>query len=154
MKGILDDLRLTDGCSGAFADAFVPEPEGPLLASVNPSTGEPIARVRQAGARDYEAVVAAGVRAFERWRLVPAPRRGEVVRRIAEALRANKRALGSLVSLEAGKILAEGEGEVQEMIDVADFAVGLSRQIGGATLPSERPSHRLFEQWHPLGVVG
>ncbi|MCH7493910.1 aldehyde dehydrogenase family protein, partial [bacterium] len=99
-------------------------------------------------------VVAAAVEAFGRWRTVPAPRRGEIVRRIGAALRAAKGALGALVSLEMGKIRAEGEGEVQEMVDMADFSVGLSRQLHGLTMPSERPGHRLMEQWHPLGVVG
>src|SRR4029079_5203334 len=98
--------------------------------------------------------VAASLAAFERWRTTPAPKRGEVVRDIGNALRAKKKALGALVSLEMGKIRAEGEGEVQEMIDIADFAVGLSRQIYGQVIASERPLHRLAEQWHPLGCVG
>jgi aldehyde dehydrogenase (NAD+) len=154
MKTILDDLGLRDGCSGVFASDFVAAPRGGALTSVNPASGAPIARVLQASDADYDDVVAAAVEAFARWRLVPAPRRGEVVRRIADALRAKKRPLGALVSLETGKILAEGEGEIQEMIDVADFAVGLSRQLSGPTMHSERPSHRLYEQWHPLGPVG
>ena len=91
---------------------------------------------------------------FEDWKKIPAPRRGEYIRLIGEELRRFKEPLGKLVSLECGKVLSEGEGEVQEMIDIADFAVGLSRTIGGATLPSERPDHRMFEQWHPLGPVG
>src|SRR6266403_5248296 len=92
--------------------------------------------------------------AFHEWRMIPAPKRGEIVRQIAVELRAHKTALGALVSLEMGKIRAEGEGEVQEMIDIADFAVGLSRQLYGLTMHSERPGHRMYEQWHPLGVVG
>ncbi len=103
---------------------------------------------------DYERTIIASIAAFEKWRLVPAPQRGAVVREIAEALRAHKDELGRLVSLESGKILQEGLGEVQEMIDVADFAVGLSRQLYGLTTHSERPGHRLYEQWHPLGPVG
>src|SRR2546421_1819546 len=94
------------------------------------------------------------VDAFRQWRMIPAPKRGEIVREIAVELRAHKTALGALVSLEMGKIRAEGEGEVQEMIDVADFAVGLSRQLHGLTMHSERPGHRMYEQWHPLGIVG
>src|SRR5690606_29772397 len=92
--------------------------------------------------------------AFKKWRLVPAPKRGEIVRQVGEALRENKEILGQLVSYEMGKSLQEGLGEVQEMIDICDFAVGLSRQLYGLTLHSERPAHRMYEQWHPLGVVG
>src|SRR4029079_13083155 len=106
------------------------------------------------GRDDYETCVAAAERAFETWRALPAPKRGEIVRQIGNALREKKKALGALVSLEMGKIRAEGEGEVQEMIDIADFAVGLSRQIYGQVSASERPLHRLAEQWHPLGCVG
>jgi len=98
--------------------------------------------------------MAAAVQAFTTWRMVPAPKRGEVVRDLGEALRALKEPLGDLVSLEMGKIRAEGHGEVQEMIDICDFAVGLSRQLYGLTIASERPAHRMMEQWHPLGVVG
>ncbi|MBM4197683.1 MAG: aldehyde dehydrogenase family protein [Gammaproteobacteria bacterium] len=124
------------------------------FASLNPATNEPLGTVTAASARDYEQVIRNSTAAFRAWREVPAPRRGEAVRRIADALRGHKDALGTLVSLEAGKIKAEGDGEVQEMIDIADFAVGLSRQLYGLTMPSERPSHRLYEQWQPLGVVG
>jgi aldehyde dehydrogenase (NAD+) len=110
--------------------------------------------VRQATAADYEAVVQAAQRAFETWRVLPAPKRGEVVRELGNALRQHKEDLGRLVSLENGKILSEGRGEVQEMIDICDFAVGLSRQLYGLSMHSERESHRMFEQWHPLGAVG
>ncbi len=122
--------------------------------SLNPATGEVIARIRPAGAADYERVVSSAAAAFSDWRSVPAPRRGEAVRLMGEALRAKKDLLGSLVSLEMGKIKAEGDGEVQEMIDIADFAVGQSRMLYGLAMHSERPSHRMYEQWHPLGVVG
>ncbi len=105
-------------------------------------------------AEDYEAIVERAQAAFETWRNTPAPRRGEAVRLCAEALRAHKDALGSLVALEMGKIKPEGDGEVQEMIDIADFAVGLSRQLYGLSMHSERPGHRMYEQWHPLGVIG
>ncbi|HWQ38310.1 MAG TPA: aldehyde dehydrogenase family protein [Burkholderiales bacterium] len=124
------------------------------FASINPASGEPIAEVGRASAVELEQVMAAAVESFTRWREVPAPERGEWVRRIADELRHHKDALGSLISLETGKIKQEGDGEVQEMIDIADFAVGLSRMLYGVTMPSERPRHRLCEQWHPLGVVG
>lgn len=124
------------------------------LTSFNPSTGQALASVPLATASDYEQAIARSSAAFAKWRLVPAPQRGLIVREIAEALRANKDDLGALVSLEMGKIYQEGLGEVQEMIDVADFALGLSRQLYGMTTNSERPGHRLYEQWHPLGPVG
>jgi len=124
------------------------------LESVNPATGEVIARVTQATAADYERVVGDAQRSFAQWRLVPAPKRGEIIRLIGQALREKKDALGSLVSMEVGKIKAEGDGEVQEMIDMADFAVGQSRMLYGQTMHSERGSHRMYEQWHPLGPVG
>jgi aldehyde dehydrogenase (NAD+) len=127
---------------------------GPLFDSVNPSTGQRLAQVRAATAADYEHVLAAAVLAAKTWREVPAPKRGEIVRLMGEELRAHKSALGSLVSLENGKIKAEGDGEVQEMIDIADFAVGQSRMLYGLTMHSERSRHRMYEQWHPLGVVG
>ena len=124
------------------------------LASINPTDGSEIARVRQITRPEYDDAVNRAARTFQRWRMFPAPRRGEIVREIADALRAVKQDLGALVTLEMGKILAEGEGEVQEMIDIADFAVGLSRQLYGYTMHSERPLHRMYEQWHPLGPVG
>jgi len=124
------------------------------LDSLNPATNEVIASVYQASENDYEKIMTSSAEAFSEWRMVPAPRRGEMVRLMAESLRNNKDALGSLVSLEMGKIKQEGDGEVQEMIDIADFAVGLSRQLYGLTMHSERPLHRMYEQWHPLGPVG
>lgn len=127
---------------------------GPELVSTNPSTGEPLATVRCASAADYETLADLAFKAFRTWRMMPAPARGEVVRRIGQALRDHKDDLGLLVTLEVGKIRSEGLGEVQEMIDMADFAVGLSRQLYGLTIASERPAHRMFEQWHPLGPVG
>jgi aldehyde dehydrogenase (NAD+) len=154
MKEILEQLGIAEVNSGVFADAWVAEPSGGEIVSVNPATGEPIARVLAASEADYDAAVEAAVRAFASWRAVPAPKRGEIVRQIGNALREKKEALGALVSLEVGKIRAEGEGEVQEMIDIADFAVGLSRQLYGLTMHSERPSHRMYEQWHPLGPIG
>lgn len=127
---------------------------GNLLASLDPSEGTPIAKVAMAQEEDYDEVVYEAAQTFERWRMLPAPKRGLIVREIGEELRKHKNELGALISIEMGKILQEGLGEVQEMIDVADFAVGLSRQLYGLTMASERPMHRMYEQWHPLGVVG
>jgi aldehyde dehydrogenase (NAD+) len=127
---------------------------GPLIDCVNPATGARLAQVQAATSDDYERVMAAAVSAANVWRRVPAPKRGEAVRLIGEELRSYKDALGSLLSLENGKIKAEGDGEVQEMIDIADFAVGQSRMLYGNTMHSERPQHRMYEQWHPLGVIG
>src|SRR5689334_12615078 len=120
----------------------------------SPVDGAEIGRVAFDDAAAIERKIAASVEAFRAWREVPAPRRGELVRLLGEELRANKEALGRLVSLEAGKILQEGLGEVQEMIDICDFAVGLSRQLYGLTIASERPGHRMLETWHPAGPVG
>jgi aldehyde dehydrogenase (NAD+) len=120
----------------------------------DPTLARPLARVGRASAHDYEAVVSAAEQAFKRWRERPAPQRGLFVRDLGEELRRQKDDLGTLIAADVGKIKAEADGEVQEMIDVADFAVGLSRQLYGLTLASERPQHRLMEQWHPLGVVG
>src|SRR5256712_7306767 len=120
----------------------------------SPIDGSRIATIRGHGRKDLDSMIAPAERAFLAWREVPAPRRGELVRLFAEQLRPHKAALGRLVSIEAGKILEEGQGEVQEMIDICDFAVGLSRQLYGLTIASERPQHRMMEQWHPLGIVG
>lgn len=120
----------------------------------SPLDGEAIARVKLATLDDYEKVVGESERAFKEWRMLPAPKRGEIVRQIGEALREHKEDLGRLITLEVGKVLSEGEGEVQESVDMADFAVGLSRQLYGLTMHSERPGHRMYEQWHPMGVVG
>jgi aldehyde dehydrogenase (NAD+) len=150
---VLAALGVSPTSRGASTGRWL-ETRGPELASVNPSTGEPLGRVLQATAADYEAVVRAAAEAFSSWRMVPAPKRGEVVRQLGDELRKNKEALGRLVTLEAGKVVSEGLGEVQEMIDVCDFAVGLSRQLYGLSMHSERPQHRMYEQWHPLGVVG
>ncbi len=127
---------------------------GAVLEKFSPIDGSLLGKVRQATPADYEAAVTAAHKAFLAWRDVPAPRRGEVVRQLGQALRELKAELGQLVALEAGKILPEGGGEVQEMIDICDFATGLSRQLHGLTIASERPGHRMMEQWQPLGVVG
>ena len=125
-----------------------------LIESYNPATGELIGSVYSASEADYEKVVTEAQHVFKEWRTTPAPKRGEAVRVIGDALRKHKDALGSLVAAEMGKIKSEGDGEVQEMIDMADLAVGMSRQLYGKTMHSERPGHRMYEQWHPLGVVG
>jgi aldehyde dehydrogenase (NAD+) len=151
---ILEKLHIEPVNSGACYGDWIPDPSGGELDSMNPATGETLAKVKTAGMADYECVMARAAEAFLEWRMVPAPRRGELVREIANELRLHQRDLGALVSLEMGKILPEGLGEVQEMIDVADFAVGLSRQLYGLTMHSERPGHRMYEQWHPLGIVG
>ncbi|MBP8648365.1 MAG: aldehyde dehydrogenase family protein [Thermomonas sp.] len=129
------------------ADAGVIEP-------VNPTTGEVLGRVQASSKADYELIVERAQAAFKVWRTTPAPRRGEAIRLCADALRTHKDALGSLVALEMGKSKPEGDGEVQEMIDIGEFAVGLSRQLYGLTMHSERPGHRMYEQWHPIGIVG
>jgi aldehyde dehydrogenase (NAD+) len=128
--------------------------DGNQVVSYNPATGAELGRVALASPEEYEAIVSRAQTVFERWRMLPAPKRGEIVREIGDELRKAKQELGRMVTLEAGKIVAEGQGEVQEMIDVADFACGLSRQLYGLSMHSERPGHRMYEQWHPLGVVG
>ncbi|MFH1845008.1 MAG: aldehyde dehydrogenase family protein [bacterium] len=125
-----------------------------LLEVHSPTTGELLAKIEQASAKDYDRVMKQSQQAFLVWRELPAPKRGEIVRQVGEALRAKKDVLGALVSLEMGKILTEGHGEVQEMIDICDFAVGMSRNLSGPTLQSERPKHRMMEQWHPIGTIG
>jgi aldehyde dehydrogenase (NAD+) len=125
-----------------------------VLESVNPANGEVIGRTFCSSEADYEKIVERAQAAFATWRTTPAPRRGEAIRLCGEALRRHKDALGSLVALEMGKIKPEGDGEVQEMIDIADFAVGQSRMLYGYTMHSERPGHRMYEQWHPIGLVG
>ena len=156
MKSLLEELGIRPVNPGACTGpgGWIEDSGGKELVSYNPTSGEPLAKIIQATAGTYGKAAAAAQEAFLTWRNVPAPKRGLVVRDLAEALRARKEALGDLVSLEMGKIRAEGHGEVQEMIDICDFAVGLSRQLYGLTMQSERPSHRMFEQWHPLGVLG
>lgn len=150
---ILRSLGLEGPQSGAYAGRWLPT-GGPSLAVHDPATGARLGEVRQAGPADYEAVVSAAQAAFLRLREMPAPKRGELVRRIGNALRERKQELGALVTLEMGKILPEGLGEVQEAIDIADFAVGQSRMLYGLSMHSERPGHSMKEQWHPLGLVG
>jgi aldehyde dehydrogenase (NAD+) len=145
-------LGLTESVHGVFAGEWFGS--GPRLEKRSPIDGTFLASVAQTTPEDYERAVGRAQRAFLAWRATPAPKRGEVVRRLSARLRELKTPLGRLVSLEAGKILAEGEGEVQEMIDICDFANGLSRQLHGLTIASERPNHRMLEQWHPLGLIG
>ena len=153
MEKVLKSLGIKDlniGCATGknyFAN-------GDIIESYSPVDGKLIAKVQAANASDYEKVVQVASEAFKTWRNVPAPKRGEIVRQFGEKLRAKKNDLGKLVSYEMGKSLQEGLGEVQEMIDICDFAVGVSRQLYGLTMHSERESHRMYEQWHPLGIVG
>ena len=135
-------------------DNWLEDKSAPWITSQNPTTNEILGRVRATTPEQYDTVMQAAQALTKEWSRVPGPRRGEAVRLIAQALRRHKDDLGTLVSLEMGKIKAEGDGEVQEMIDIADFAVGQSRMLYGKTMPSERPDHRMYEQWHPLGIVG
>jgi aldehyde dehydrogenase (NAD+) len=154
MNTKLQNLKLMAMNSGAFGAEEISELNGSVLSSISPIDEKELAKVKVASEAAYEKVMSDLAAAFIKWRRVPAPKRGLLVRDIAEALRNKKAELGRLVTLESGKILAEGEGEIQEAIDIADFAVGLSRQLYGLSMHSERPQHRMYEQWHPLGVVG
>lgn len=155
MKSLLRKLNIKKVNPGACCgpDKWMEDAGGNYLVSYNPSTGEPIASVVQATEKTYEQVVTNATSAFKKWRTEPAPKRGQVILDLGNALREVKEPLGELVSLEMGKIKDEGMGEVQEMIDICDFAVGLSRQLYGLTMHSERPGHRMYEQWHPLGPI-
>ncbi|WP_224070702.1 L-piperidine-6-carboxylate dehydrogenase [Arachidicoccus terrestris] len=154
MQEVLDQFAIrakNNGGSDGIAQQLT---KGAQIASNSPVDGQLIAEVATAAPTDYEAIVLRAEEAFLAWRKWPAPKRGEVIRQYGQALRDNKEMLGKLVSYEMGKSLQEGAGEVQEMIDICDFAVGLSRQLHGLTMHSERPDHRMYEQWHPLGIVG
>ena len=156
MNDVLARLGLQPVNPGTWSSngGWLSDPAAKRIDSVNPATGQVIASVLATTAAQYEQVMAAAHDVALVWRSVPAPKRGEAVRLVGEELRRHKSDLGSLVSLEMGKIKAEGDGEVQEMIDIADFAVGQSRMLYGLSMHSERANHRMFEQWHPLGVVG
>ena len=148
----LSELGIDDVNLGGFSTEWFGS--GSDLESFAPSNGSKIATIKQCSSGDYEKIMQDTSNVFRKWRMEPAPKRGEVVRLLANEFRKHKVALGKLISWEMGKIQAEGEGEVQEMIDIADYAVGLSRQLYGKTMHSERPNHRMYEQWHPLGTVG
>src|SRR5216117_3358172 len=151
MQPVLEKLGLTDVNEGVFDSEW--RGGGAKIEKISPIDGRRIASVRTASGDDYNKAIARTQEAFLKWRTTPGPVRGDTVRRLGNALRELKHELGQLVTLETGKILAEGEGEVQEMIDICDFAVGQSRMLYGLTIQSERPNHRLMEQWHPLGVI-
>jgi len=154
--GIAEILSVFDleQTAGLWIDGQPVLCRGPLRVVRSPIDGAVLGEVHEAEAEDVDRATAAAVEAFRQWRLTPAPVRGELVRRFGLVLREHQEPLARLVSLEAGKILAEAMGEVQEMIDICDYAVGLSRQLCGLTLATERPQHRMMEQWHPLGPVG
>ncbi|MFP7721873.1 L-piperidine-6-carboxylate dehydrogenase [Lysobacter sp. A3-1-A15] len=153
---VLTALGLTGTESGTYLGngEWASTDDAGIIEPINPTDGEVLARVRASSREDYETIVERAQAAFKVWRTTPAPRRGEAIRLCADALRTHKDELGSLVALEMGKSKPEGDGEVQEMIDIGEFAVGLSRQLYGLTMHSERPGHRMYEQWHPLGIVG
>ncbi len=155
-KKVLDKLQIKEVNPGACwgPDGWILDESATTLKSYNPATGDVLAEVVMATEAAYETVADKAVEAFKTWRMTPAPKRGQVVLDLACALREYKEPLGDLVTLEMGKIRAEGRGEVQEMVDICDFAVGLSRQLCGVTMHSERPAHRMYEQWHPLGPIG
>jgi aldehyde dehydrogenase (NAD+) len=152
MDGLLDKLGIESVGAGGFCGEWIGS--GEKLDSISPIDGKPIAAVTQVTPEEYGRIASRAHEAFLKWRTLPAPLRGETIRLLGEALRRVKAELGALVTWEMGKIRAEGEGEVQEMIDICDFATGLSRQLYGLTMHSERPGHRMYEQWHPLGIVG
>lgn len=154
INDLLEKFLIHQTHSGVFAGDWITNPGGPEFDSVNPSDGKRIATIMSGSEKNYEQMMVRAGEGFKRWREVPAPMRGEIIREVGIALRKHKKDLGLLITLETGKILSEGLGEVQEMIDMCDFATGLSRQLHGLTIASERQEHRLFEQWHPLGVVG
>src|SRR6516165_1754604 len=151
MKTPFEKLGLTDDNSGVFDGKW--RGSGAKIDKISPIDGKRLASARTASGDDYQSTITHALEAFEKWRKTPGPVRGDTVRRLGNALRELKHELGQLVTLETGKIIAEGEGEVQEMIDICDFAVGQSRMLYGLTIQSERPNHRLMEQWHPLGVI-
>ena len=150
----INNLELKDLNSGVSTGTEWLSGCGPLTESTTPVDGSIIAKIQNANLEEYEAVISKAQQAFKEWRKVPAPQRGEIVRQIGNAVREAKNDLGQLVSWEMGKIYQEGLGEIQEMIDICDFAVGLSRQLYGSTMHSERPGHRMYDQYHPLGIVG
>ncbi|MFZ2790848.1 MAG: aldehyde dehydrogenase family protein, partial [Bacteroidales bacterium] len=154
INGTLDKLEIKKINSGICTGTSWFETHGPVIMSEDPSTGREIAAVQSASYDDYDLMIKGAERAFLEWRRCPAPKRAEIVRQIGLKLREYKEDLGRLISIEAGKILQEGMGEVQEMIDICDFALGQARMMNGVMLRSERPDHKMYDQYHPLGIVG
>ena len=152
MHEVLSRLGLTEVNPGAAIGGWI-QTTGRVVNSVNPTTGEVLAGVRLANLDDYNRIIEQSQDVWKRWRMLPAPKRGEIIREVGDALRAHKEDLGALISMEVGKLRSEGEGEVQESIDMSELAVGMSRQLYGLSMHSERPSHRMYEQWHPMGIV-
>jgi len=150
----LKELNIQKENSGVSTGTKWLQAKGAAIESYSPVDGKLIATVQSGNHENYETIITTAAEAFKTWRMIPAPKRGDIVRQVGDALRKNKEALGKLVSYEMGKSLQEGWGEVQEMIDVCDFALGISRQLYGFTMTSERPMHRMYDQWHPLGIVG
>ena len=151
MQSVFEKLALSEDNAGVFDGQW--RGGGAKIDKLSPIDGTKLASIHTASEDDYKKTIARAEEAFEKWRKTPGPVRGDTVRRLGNALRELKHELGQLVTLETGKIIAEGEGEVQEMIDICDFAVGQSRMLYGLTIQSERANHRLMEQWHPLGLV-
>jgi len=151
---VLKTLGIKETNAGACSGTQWLDTKGEIIESYSPADGALIGKIKQATTEDYEKIIKTAEAAFKTWRMMPAPKRGEIVRQIGDQLREYKEPLGKLVSYEMGKIYQEGLGEVQEMIDICDFAVGLSRQLHGFTMHSERPKHRMYDQYHPLGIVG
>ncbi len=154
MQNFLKELKISELNKGVSTGTKWLSASGEKIKSFSPVDGKAIATVNSCDKRSFDYVVETAKNAFLEWRTWPAPKRGEIVRQIGNELRKNKVNLGKLVSYEMGKSLQEGMGEVQEMIDISDFALGLSRQLYGLTMHSERPQHRMYEQYHPLGIVG
>src|SRR5438034_2585554 len=153
MQSVFEKLALSEDNAGVFNGEWSRSRGSAKIDKISPIDGRRLASIRTASDDDYQTAITRAQEAFEKWRKTPGPVRGDTVRRLGNALRELRHELGQLVTLESGKIIAEGEGEVQEMIDICDFAVGQSRMLYGLTIQSERPNHRLMEQWHPLGLV-
>jgi aldehyde dehydrogenase (NAD+) len=154
MEAVLQTLGIKKNNPGASTGSVWLDAKAKTITSFSPVDGKEIASIISCDSTSYDCIVSSAQQGFLEWRTWPSPKRGDVVRQISDALRLHKEHLGKLVSYEMGKSLQEGYGEVQEMIDICDFAVGLSRQLHGLTMHSERPGHRMYEQWHPLGIVG
>ena len=154
LQDILNHFQLDNANEGSWIGNTPIHSNGPLLEVFSPVDGELMSTIKCTDKNAYTQIVEESKSAFQAWQSIPAPKRGEIVRQFGDKLREEKEHLGKLIAFEMGKSLQESYGEVQEMIDICDFAVGLSRQLYGLTMQSERPMHRMYEQWHPLGVVG